>query len=899
MFPALLVSAMQFSSCNGNKLHIHNYEWKHNEETHWQECSVCHKKIGETEHQIDMTDRCIICDYHDPIVKTNGSATITGLTKHGQKKSDIYVDKSKLYISSRAFSGSDCTKVHITDDFIGFDDDAFDDSHITSKEHIVDPDEQFVDWFYWDGAYYRDDHIKLNECMIRNGEETKYYPTLRDAIEDPGNNDVTITLLQDSITLDGKPYYVNHKITLEALKGTCTIEGASNSPFYIQSSAFLRVPKGINYTSDTHLVMGKIDEKHGDYGSEHVYTSGSLIFSNYQYTETPPTLSVDYVDDSKEHVKHFNARVSKQSTGSGLSQVPNYAYGVFKMSTDLKEIKGLTDFGEQCTSLCVCNPIDDDNYQSFNIGKAAFTIKGFINIPIPLLPDPHVNLWRQKGIYTNLEIGEGINEIGMQAFANYIASDLSIELRTQIAYLLSPITNLKISNDVKIIHNGAFTECISLDSVIVGSDGGSQLEKIRDNAFSNCLLLKSANFANCRKLKTIEWKAFWGSSELETVDLPSPTTGWRTQDGFSYLPEDMTPQKTAKYLRTTHAGKTFYHDLNYDEVKFAWANKSDTDLKGNFNKVHYCKDFPSENDYKDEATIFVFDEAGDVQLWSDKTISKSVNIVVYNEESTKNITIGNTTISKNKYLKISKKINIAQGSSILLLNDNDETNFKNMSGFAKEVASRTETVDGIVNYAIKDGGIIQANHSYATIKNKTYCAYGLFNFKHTEGSKLVIDGGGNGLSNLGKLASMVQISKLSFSGDYTTEIGEKSFQYYSGNLEKIEIDDSIGFIRNWAFEECKHLKEVKIGKNVEWLGERSFRNCKELEKVEFVDNTVLNAIYKQSFDGCSALKSVVLSTGISTGWKIDGTQTSVDLSDPAKAAELLSKTYKDKILKRS
>lgn len=904
MFPVLLFSAMQFSSCNS--LHIHDLEYKYNEETHWEECKICHKKIGETEHSIDATDRCLICDYHDPVIKTNGSKTLTGLTKHGKTKNVLSLDENIIFIENNVFTGSECSKLYITPEFVGFRDCAFENSKITKKEDIVDPDEKFVDWILYDGVYYRDDHFLNNECMIKDGENTKYYKTFREAVESDGPNETTITLLKKEITLDGNPLIINRKITLEVMPGIletgqiCKING-NNSKFLIQPSGYLRIPNDVSYLADTYLILGIKEEVSGPDEREKVYTSGSLIYTNCQ---TEPTgrlpLNVVYVDDSSNEYK---ANISKQTTGGSgsLAETPNYAYGVFKFNKDFTQIKGLTDFGETCTSLTICRPMTEDSHPGgWIIGPRAFTRKGYIDIPIPILPDPRVQLWKQKGSYANLIIGDGITAIGSQAFANYVDSIISPTVRLQIAALISPIHDLKISNEVKTIGNGAFTECVYLDRVSIGDNLESQLTEIFDNAFSNCILLKTVDFSNCLKLNLIKYKAFWGCVELEEVFLPFYKC-W-TVNGYSYLPEELLPENAATLFRSTHAGDDWHHDGNVENTKFAWCNKSD--IKGGvFNKVHYCSSFPDESAYNDEATIFVFKDAGlNVNLWENKTINKSINIIAYDEdtEPDTDITFGETNISKNKYLKVSKKIRAT--NRILIRSENSEHSFKNIGGFAREIgkdAGHEPPSGANVGYAVNDSqpANYQANYMFATINGKNYRCYGLFNFNINDNIANT-EGGGNGLSNLGKQASKIWMSKILLSDSYKSQIGDKSFQYYKGGLEEIEIDDSYEFIRNWAFEGCTNLKRVKLGSNVTWLGDRVFRNCSQLEKVEFVNNTKLNAIYKEVFDGCNNLKSLDLGNNVN-GWTVDGRAiSSSDLSDTGKAANLLSKVYNKKVLFR-
>lgn len=70
------------------------------------------------------------------------------------------------------------------------------------------------------------------------------------------------------------------------------------------------------------------------------------------------------------------------------------------------------------------------------------------------------------------------------------------------------------------------------------------------------------------------------------------------------------------------------------------------------------------------------------------------------------------------------------------------------------------------------------------------------------------------------------------------------------NIETIVLPDSVKFIDEYAFCNCKKLKEIKLGNNIKAIGKEAFKNCESLLKIR-IPNSVCS-IEKDAFEGCDA-----------------------------------------------
>ena len=122
-----------------------------------------------------------------------------------------------------------------------------------------------------------------------------------------------------------------------------------------------------------------------------------------------------------------------------------------------------------------------------------------------------------------------------------------------------------------------------------------------------------------------------------------------------------------------------------------------------------------------------------------------------------------------------------------------------------------------------------------------------------------------------------QLSKITFIGNYAfrecrnlknvhiassvTSIGRGAFESCS-SLTSIIIPSSVTSIERWAFEGCSSLTSVTIPSSVTSIGREAFAGCSNLTSVN-IPNSV-TSIGEFTFSGCSSLTSVTIPSSITS-----------------------------------
>ena len=79
-------------------------------------------------------------------------------------------------------------------------------------------------------------------------------------------------------------------------------------------------------------------------------------------------------------------------------------------------------------------------------------------------------------------------------------------------------------------------------------------------------------------------------------------------------------------------------------------------------------------------------------------------------------------------------------------------------------------------------------------------------------------------------------------------------QNYAAGITKIQIEDGMVSIGNWAFWSCSNLQEISIPDSVTSIGDHAFWECKKIEKIS-IPSTVTE-IGAYAFGRCTALKDI-------------------------------------------
>lgn len=114
-------------------------------------------------------------------------------------------------------------------------------------------------------------------------------------------------------------------------------------------------------------------------------------------------------------------------------------------------------------------------------------------------------------------------------------------------------------------------------------------------------------------------------------------------------------------------------------------------------------------------------------------------------------------------------------------------------------------------------------------------------------------------------------------------------------LPNIKIPNSVTNISSYAFSYCENLNNVILPENLIDIGEEAFRHCRNISTIVIPKN--VKTIDKKAFDDTN-IQTVYFKKTI--GWKAGNIEIPRnDLEDPAKAAQLLTNTYKNEIWRRS
>ena len=143
---------------------------------------------------------------------------------------------------------------------------------------------------------------------------------------------------------------------------------------------------------------------------------------------------------------------------------------------------------------------------------------------------------------TTLETKEDTIYIMDKAFENSKISSLpSIDNVVQIgsyAFRNTKIEELDLTNCYSTIDIGAFSDCLELNSVVVGYNFSDSMfegcTKLKDVSFNICSMVPTGMFKNCSSLETVTtsgngfeiigYEAFFGCENLTTIELKRATT---------------------------------------------------------------------------------------------------------------------------------------------------------------------------------------------------------------------------------------------------------------------------------------------------------------------------------------------------------------------------------------
>ena len=190
-------------------------------------------------------------------------------------------------------------------------------------------------------------------------------------------------------------------------------------------------------------------------------------------------------------------------------------------------------------------------------------------------------------------------------------------------------------------------------------------------------------------------------------------------------------------------------------------------------------------------------------------------------------------------------------------------------------------------------GCVTAITEFGSIKEIADCAF----YKCTDITSVSIP---NGVTRIGMDAfyGCTGMKNITIPSSVTIIDG---FAFYDcRGLTSLIIPNSVVAIATYAFALCGGLVSVILSNNLELLNDNLFQICTSLESI-----TIPNAVKQigaSAFSGCSSLNSVTFEN--TSGWYISGAgdageDITVDVTDPANNAAMLTNTYKSNYWKRT
>lgn len=433
---------------------------------------------------------------------------------------------------------------------------------------------------------------------------------------------------------------------------------------------------------------------------------------------------------------------------------------------------------------------------------------------------------------TSLQIDEGVNKIGKNAFDNCkaLAEVLISDTVTKIdEYAFCGCVSLKkltLPTGVSKIGNNAFSTCIALESIELPDDLG----KIEDGLFYDCKSLTGVKLP--REARHIGEYAFCGCKSIEKLTLPKAIE--RIEDkAFQdckalkemYIPEEVTYVGMDAFagceglkikVEAKEKPDTWHTNWNRCNNEVAWGASNKAKSLNNDSDGQKFKVTEENGDY----TVCIF---GEGELTSEM-VDAAFTSKMENESNSVTVKIGEgiTSIGEDAFAFRKSVTNVQLSNSIEAIGENAffATDIKSMvipKGVVEIGENAFSNCDKMEELVLFDGLESIGDFAFS----------GCVSLKKIEIPKSVIQINDTAFSNcIGVLCFKVDPENSKYAaigGNLYTKDGRKLINYAMGRYNKVfKVPKDVEEIGPSAFTYCTNLARVIIPKSVKTVGAQSF-----------------------------------------------------------------------------
>ena len=445
---------------------------------------------------------------------------------------------------------------------------------------------------------------------------------------------------------------------------------------------------------------------------------------------------------------------------------------------------------------------------------------------------------------TKVVVKENVSYIGTSSFdgctslesvtwyynSNYTASQLGEEFTNLL-------TEVEIVNGVTKINDNAFKNCINLKSVLISQS----VIEVGENVFFGCNLLNSLtwnynpqvsaadlkiqnlltsvrifNQIGWNKLDSISSDAFIGCTKLKYISIPSNITNIYTTDNSKLVNIDL-----------SFVPSTTYVSLNIpNEINKIKINEIANGCFDEWNNI---------------VSITIPNSVTSIEARAFKGCNNLINIEIPDSV---------TNIGANAFEDCTNLIGITLSANLISIENyafkgcNNLNNIEIPDSVTNIGANAFEDCTNLIDVKLPNNLIIIEGNCFENCKNLTsiiipdsVTSMGAKAFKNCIN-----------LTNITLSSNLLTIEKYTFKG--------------CNSLKNITIPDSVINIEMSAFENCNQLMIPTLSKSLIKIGDSAFKGCERITSIVIPDSVV--NIESSAFENCITLRVVTLSNNLIT-----------------------------------